>query len=52
MLIGYSRVSVTDQNLALQRDALKGINLSFVMAQVVDRRYSAVLDFENDADAT
>jgi hypothetical protein len=27
------------------------INLSFVLAQVVGRRYSAVLGFENDADA-
>jgi len=29
-----------------------GINLSFVMAQVVGRRYSAVFGFENAADAT
>jgi hypothetical protein len=28
-----------------------GINLSFVMAQVVGRRYSAMLGFENEADA-
>lgn len=28
-----------------------GINLSFVIAQVIGRRYSAVLGFENDADA-
>lgn len=28
-----------------------GINLSFVLAQVVGRRYSAVFGFENDADA-
>jgi hypothetical protein len=28
-----------------------GINLSFVMAQVVGRRYSAVFGFENEADA-
>ena len=27
------------------------INLSFVLAQVVGRRYSAVLGFENDGDA-
>jgi hypothetical protein len=27
------------------------INLSFVLAQVVGRRYSAVLGFENDSDA-
>jgi hypothetical protein len=29
-----------------------GINLGFVMAQVLGRRYAAVLGFENDADAT
>jgi hypothetical protein len=29
-----------------------GINLSFLMAQVVGRRYSAVFGFENEADAT
>jgi hypothetical protein len=29
-----------------------GINLSFVMAQVVGRRYSAMFGFENEADAT
>ena len=29
-----------------------GINLSFVMAQVVGRRYSAMFGFENQADAT
>ena len=29
-----------------------GINLSFVMAQVVGRRYSAVFGFENETDAT
>jgi hypothetical protein len=28
-----------------------GINLSFVMAQVVGRRYSATFGFENEADA-
>lgn len=28
-----------------------GINLSFMIAQVVGRRYSAVFGFENDADA-
>ena len=28
-----------------------GINMSFVMAQVVGRRYSAVFGFENEADA-
>jgi hypothetical protein len=28
-----------------------GINLSFLMAQTVGRRYSAVLGFESDADA-
>jgi hypothetical protein len=28
-----------------------GINVSFLMAQVVGRRYSAVFGFENDADA-
>jgi hypothetical protein len=28
------------------------INLSFVMAQVVGRRYSAMFGFENEADAT
>jgi hypothetical protein len=28
-----------------------GINLSFVMAQVVGRRYSSVFGFENEADA-
>jgi hypothetical protein len=28
-----------------------GINLSFVMAQVVGRRYAAVFGFENEADA-
>jgi hypothetical protein len=28
-----------------------GINLSFVMAQVVGRRYSAMFGFENEADA-
>jgi hypothetical protein len=29
-----------------------GINLSFLMAQVIGRRYAAVFGFENDADAT
>ena len=29
-----------------------GINMSFVMAQVVGRRYSAMFGFENGADAT
>ena len=29
-----------------------GINLSFVMAQVVGRRYSALFGFENEADAS
>jgi hypothetical protein len=29
-----------------------GINLSFLMAQVVGRRYSAVFGFESDTDAT
>jgi hypothetical protein len=29
-----------------------GINLSFVMAQVVGRRYSAMFGFENEADST
>jgi hypothetical protein len=29
-----------------------GINLGFVMAQVVGRRYSAVFGFESDADAS
>jgi hypothetical protein len=29
-----------------------GINLSFVMAQVVGRRYAATFGFENEADAT
>jgi len=29
-----------------------GINLSFVMAQVVGRRYSAMFGFENEADAS
>ena len=29
-----------------------GINLSFVMAQVVGRKYSALFGFENEADAT
>ena len=29
-----------------------GINLSFVMAQVMGRRYSAMFGFENEADAT
>ena len=29
-----------------------GINLGFAMAQVVGRRYSAILGFENDADAS
>src|SRR6266851_10161151 len=29
-----------------------GINMSFVMAQVVGRRYSAVFCFENEADAS
>jgi len=28
-----------------------GINMSFVMAQVVSRRYAAVFGFENEADA-
>jgi hypothetical protein len=30
----------------------EGINLSFVLAQVMGRRYSAVFGFENDSDAT
>ena len=29
-----------------------GINMSFVMAQVVGRRYSAVFGFESEADAS
>jgi hypothetical protein len=29
-----------------------GVNVSFLMAQVVGRRYAAVFGFENDADAT
>jgi hypothetical protein len=29
-----------------------GINMSFVMAQVVGQRYSAVFGFENEADAS
>jgi hypothetical protein len=29
-----------------------GINMSFVIAQVVGRRYSAVFGFENEADAS
>jgi hypothetical protein len=29
-----------------------GINMTFVMAQVVGRKYSALLGFENDADAS
>ena len=29
-----------------------GINVGFVMAQVIGRKYSAVLGFENDADAS
>jgi hypothetical protein len=29
-----------------------GINLSFLMAQVIGRKYAAVLGFDNDADAT
>lgn len=29
-----------------------GINVSFVMAQVVGRRYSALFGFENEADAS
>jgi hypothetical protein len=29
-----------------------GINISFVMAQVVGRRYSALFGFENEADAS
>ena len=29
-----------------------GINVSFLMAQVVGRRYAAVFGFQNDADAT
>lgn len=29
-----------------------GINLAFVVAQVIGRRYSAVFGFENDADAS
>jgi hypothetical protein len=28
-----------------------GINLSFVLAQVVGRKYAAVFGFENDSDA-
>jgi hypothetical protein len=28
-----------------------GVNLDFLVAQVVGRKYSAVLGFENDADA-
>jgi hypothetical protein len=28
------------------------VNMSFVMAQVVGRRYAAVFGFENEADAT
>ena len=30
----------------------EGINLSFVLAQVMGRRYSALFGFENDSDAT
>jgi hypothetical protein len=29
-----------------------GVNMSFVMAQVVGRRYAAVFGFDNEADAT
>jgi hypothetical protein len=29
-----------------------GINVSFLMAQVIGRKYAAVFGFENDADAT
>ena len=32
--------------------AEEGINLSFVLVQVMGRRYSAVFGFENDSDAT
>jgi hypothetical protein len=28
-----------------------GVNLSFLVAQVIGRRYSAVIGFENEADA-
>jgi hypothetical protein len=28
-----------------------GINLDFLVAQVIGRKYSAVIGFENDADA-
>lgn len=35
-----------------QAFADSGINVSFLMAQVVGRRYAAVFGFENDQDAT
>lgn len=35
-----------------QAIAEAGVNLDFLVAQVVGRKYSAVLGFENDADAT
>lgn len=35
-----------------QAIAEAGVNLDFLVAQVVGRKYSAVIGFENDADAT
>jgi hypothetical protein len=35
-----------------QAMAEAGVNLDFLVAQVVGRKYSAVIGFENDADAT
>ncbi len=35
-----------------QRIAAAGINIDFVVAQVVGRKYSAVFGFESDVDAT
>jgi hypothetical protein len=38
--------------LAERGEGDAGINMSFAMAQVVGRRYSAVFGFENEADAS
>jgi len=47
---GDNRVGLGNTLAKALADA--GINVSFLMAQVVGRRYAAVFGFENDTDAT
>jgi len=54
---GISAVLVEGDNRAglghgiAQAIAAAGVNLDFLVAQVIGRKYSAVIGFENDADA-